>query len=95
MPWKWFEGTQMSTGQWLEGRTWYPSGRYREEHHQLARLIDKYIAEKDRQFEDLGYYTTTMTLPEIEDWLDKVIDRYRYGRRSWWDRLKGSTPHDR
>lgn len=61
-------------------------------------MMDQYIKEKDRQFRDLGYYTTTETLPRIEDWVDREFAlQYQSGRSDaladwitdrggWWSR---------
>jgi hypothetical protein len=54
--------------------------------HQLVKMIDELMEEKDQQFKEHGYYTTTRTLPKIEDWLDDVIDEYRYSGAGWWER---------
>lgn len=86
MPWKWIDGIQASTGKRISGWNWLPSCKYRDEKRQLVRMIDDLWEEKDQQFRDLGYYTTTRGLPKIEDWLDDTIDRYRYGGLTWWQR---------
>jgi hypothetical protein len=86
MPWKWIEGVQRSTGKVISGWDWKPSYKYRDEKDQLASMMNEYIAEKDQQFKDLGYYTTGRALPKIEDWLDDTIDHYRYNGQTWWQR---------
>lgn len=86
-PWERFSGTHWSKpGEIIRGWNWRPSGKYRKEHDQLVKLMDEYIAEKDKQFKELGWYTTTKTYPKIADWLDTTIDHYRYNGQTWWQR---------
>lgn len=86
MPNRWIDGIQASTGKRLTGWAWFPSHKYRDEKRQLVKMIDELHDEKDQQFKELGYHTTTRTLPKIEDWVDETIDHYRYGGMTWWQR---------
>jgi hypothetical protein len=86
MPYKWFEGIQASTGKFLSGWNWKPSGKYRDEKDQLSRLFDEWVKETDAFYKEHGYYTTTKSWPQIEDWLDDTIDEYRYSGAGWWER---------
>lgn len=88
----------MSTGNEIEGEDWLPSGLHQDEKRELIHIMDQYLKEKDRQFKDLGYYTTTESLPRLEDWVDRefalayqrgrsqgLIDGAFY-RGGWWSR---------
>lgn len=88
----------MSTGNEIEGRDWKPSGLHRDEKQELIHMMDEYLKEKNRQFRELGYYTTTETLPRIEDWVDvqfalanqrgrsEALAEWIYDRDRWWTR---------
>ena len=81
MPWRYIKGVQLSTGDEIEGRDWKPSGLHKDAKEELIHIMDQYLREKDRQFKELGYYTTTESLPRMEDWVDREFAlQYQHGR---------------
>lgn len=98
MPWKYVRGVQLSTGDMIEGRDWKPSGKHEDQKQELIHMMDEYLKEKDRQFKEHGFYTTTETLPRIEDWVDRefalayqrgrseALAEWVTGHGSWWSR---------
>lgn len=98
MPWRYVRGVQLSTGEEIEGRDWKPSGLHEDAKQELIHIMDEYLKDQERNFRELGYYTTTESLPRMEDWVDREFAaQYQHGRSAgllegirrpvgWWER---------